>query len=497
MILLRDLLAPWFHYSGNETIADLRLDSRHIKTGDLFIAVPGFSVDGRQYLKQAEMNGAIASLVHTDDPACHGQVSREDGLQISFFQLNRQLSALAVQCYPLTPEKLKLIGITGTNGKTSVSQFIAQLVALYGKRSAVMGTIGNGEWRSEDNDHFSSLVGSGNTTADPLTLMHQLHNFETSGINVCALEVSSHGLVQGRVEAVPFDIAVFTNLSRDHLDYHGNMESYAAAKKRLTLFSSLKYIVLNLDDATGYEWFAEFSSTKCLGFSIQENDKAAFGATNIEYHQAGVVADIYWPQGQGQILSPLLGEFNLSNLLAALTALHLIGFDMTKLLPLVSELLPVAGRMECFSTEGKAALIVDYAHTPDGLKQALKALKQHASGNIWCVFGCGGDRDKGKRPMMGQIAEEFANKLMITSDNARSENPQAIIDDILAGLSFPEKALVCVNRIDAIEKVVALAAPDDIILLAGKGHETYQEILGVKHDYNERALAAKLAKVAM
>ena len=209
------------------------------------------------------------------------------------------------------------------------------------------------------------------------------------------------------------------------------------------------------------------------------------------------MADIYWPQGQGQILSPLLGEFNLSNLLAALTALHLIGFDMTKLLPLVSELLPVAGRMECFSTEGEAALIVDYAHTTDGLKQALKALKQHASGNIWCVFGCGGDRDKGKRPMMGQIAEEFANKLMITSDNARSENPQAIIDDILAGLSFPEKALVCVNRIDAIEKVVALAAPDDIILLAGKGHETYQEILGVKHDYNERALAAKLAKVAM
>lgn len=498
MILLRDLLAPWFHYSGQEVIADLTLDSRNVNQGDLFVAIPGYAVDGRQYIEQAFTNGAKAVLVHTDNPDAHGRVSHENGLEIEFFQLSRQLSALAAQCYPLVPNRLKLIGVTGTNGKTSVSQFIAQLLVLHGKRAAVMGTIGNGEWHNASlNTSQTSLIDSGNTTADPLTLMRQLHDFDSAGIDVCALEVSSHGLVQARVDAVAFDIAIFTNLTRDHLDYHLSMDNYAAAKKRLLNFPCLKHSLLNLDDATGLGWFNEAHAEKCLGFSVEGNTLAAFGVTNIDFHHAGVYGEIYWPEGRGYIQSPLLGKFNLSNLVAALSALHLLGYDIADLLPLTSKLRPVAGRMECFSGENKASLVVDYAHTPDGLEQALTAIKQHCKGQVWCVFGCGGDRDKGKRPIMGRIAEQFSDRVMITSDNMRSEDPKSIIDDIYAGLSFPEQALSNVDRIQAIKQVIALAKPEDIILLAGKGHETYQEIAGVKYDYNERALAAELAEVAL
>ncbi|MGI2188378.1 UDP-N-acetylmuramoyl-L-alanyl-D-glutamate--2,6-diaminopimelate ligase [Shewanella oncorhynchi] len=497
MMLLRDLLAPWLHYAGAQSFNDLTLDSRAIRRGDVFLALPGHKVDGRQFIEKALDLGAAGVLVHTDDADQHGKVllgdNAEHGVQIYFFQLSRQVSAIAAQRYPLAHKSavmpsLGVIGITGTNGKTSTSQLIAQLVTSLGRKAAVMGTLGNGLW--------GELVDSGNTTADAITLMRQLHEFEAQGASVCAMEVSSHGLVQGRVDAVPFDVAVFTNLTRDHLDYHGDMESYAAAKQSLFRFSILGHGLLNLDDAVGASWLIELKPVpaQIWGFSIEGHQGAAFYTKNAKFDDQGVSATLVWPEGETQIHSPLLGAFNLSNLLAALSALYLQGFDMKALAEQVQYLTPVAGRMERFTTSDNITLVVDYAHTPDAIEQALNALRRHCAGDLWCVFGCGGDRDKGKRPLMGQAAEQYADRIMVTSDNARSEDPAQIITDIIQGLATPDQALTEVDRIAAIKEVVALAKPGDVILLAGKGHETYQEAAGVRHDYDERALARQLSE---
>ncbi|MBW3515800.1 MULTISPECIES: UDP-N-acetylmuramoyl-L-alanyl-D-glutamate--2,6-diaminopimelate ligase [unclassified Shewanella] len=497
MMLLRDLLAPWLHYAGAQSFNDLTLDSRAIRRGDVFLALPGHKVDGRQFIEKALDLGAAGVLVHTDDADQHGKVllgdNAEHGVQIYFFQLSRQVSAIAAQRYTLAHKSavmpsLGVIGITGTNGKTSTSQLIAQLVTSLGRKAAVMGTLGNGLW--------GELVDSGNTTADAITLMRQLHEFEAQGASVCAMEVSSHGLVQGRVDAVPFDVAVFTNLTRDHLDYHGDMESYAAAKQSLFRFSTLGHGLLNLDDAVGVSWLTELKSVpaQMWGFSIEGHQAAAFYTKNAKFDDQGVSATLVWPEGETQIHSPLLGAFNLSNLLAALSALYLQGLDMKALAEQVQYLTPVAGRMERFTTADNITLVVDYAHTPDAIEQALNALRRHCAGDLWCVFGCGGDRDKGKRPLMGQAAEQYADRIMVTSDNARSEDPAQIITDIIQGLTHPQQALTQVDRIAAIKEVVALAKPGDVILLAGKGHETYQEAAGVRHDYDERALARQLSE---
>ncbi|WP_298771188.1 UDP-N-acetylmuramoyl-L-alanyl-D-glutamate--2,6-diaminopimelate ligase [uncultured Shewanella sp.] len=490
-MLLQDLLAPWFHYSGSETVKNMTLDSRHINEGDLFIAIPGHVVDGRNYIQAAFNLGAIAVLVHTDNPEEHGKVSHDGQLMISFFQLNNQLSALASHAYPLSTDRLKLIGITGTNGKTSVSQFIAQLMSLMGDKSAVMGTLGNGL--------FGHLVQTDNTTADAVTMMQQLQDFDQQGAKLCAMEVSSHGLVQARVQAVPFDLAVFTNLSRDHLDYHGSMDEYGAAKKRLFQFPSVKTAVINQDDALGQIWLDALSQDKSkaltlLGFSANGNEAAAVYAKDITFSSLGVNATLIWPEGQAKLQSPLLGAFNLSNLLAALTALYGLNEDMVSLLALVPQLTPVAGRMERFTRSDGVTFVVDYAHTPDALTQALSALRVHCDGKLWCVIGCGGDRDKGKRPLMAQAAHSGADQVMLTSDNARGEDPQHIIDDMLMGLNDASQVLVEVNREQAIRQVAIKAHPGDLILLAGKGHETYQEVKGIKYDYDERQLAYALTE---
>ncbi|PKG56792.1 UDP-N-acetylmuramoyl-L-alanyl-D-glutamate--2,6-diaminopimelate ligase [Shewanella sp. GutDb-MelDb] len=491
MMLIRDLLAPWFHYSGRDVFNDLTLDSRALKVGDLFVAVPGYQVDGRQYIKAAFAKGAAAVLVHTDSPEEHGNITSEMGLEIAFFQLNRQVSALAAQAYPMSSQRPRIIGVTGTNGKTSVTQLIAQLQQLQHKQAAVMGTLGNGLW--------GKLVDSGNTTADAITLIKQLQDFEISHADTCAMEVSSHGLVQGRVEAVPFDVAVFTNLSRDHLDYHHTMEAYGAAKQRLFHFSSLRAGLINCDDATGASWLAQTSSaktpaSKTLAFSIKGDTKADIYAKHCQYHDGGVSCILVWPEGEATLVSPLLGDFNLSNLVAALGALYLVGEDMAALVKSAAMLTPVAGRMERFTTTNKVTLVVDYAHTPDAIEHALQALRVHCKGQLWCLFGCGGDRDAGKRPMMARSAEQFADHVMVTSDNARSENPEEIIANVFSGFTEPQKAQSQVNRKTAIREVVAMAKAGDMVLIAGKGHETYQEVNGEKLNYDERAFTQAIAE---
>ncbi len=486
---LSDLLAPWFHYSGPESMTHLTLDSRAIGQGGVFIAIPGHQVDGRKFIDAAFNNGAVAALVHTDDPDAHGKVSVEKGLTIQFFQLARQLSAVAAQFYPLGSHHSKIVGVTGTNGKTSVTQLIAQLCQHLSLKSALMGTLGNGLW--------GELVDSGNTTADAITVMRQLYEFNQQHVDVCAMEVSSHGLVQARVDAVPFNIGVFTNLSRDHLDYHGTMDAYGAAKQRLFRFSSLSHGLINIDDPIGRQWWQDKSHQGLVGYSVLEDSDAAIYCKNVKQHANGVSATLVWPEGEADFDSPLLGIFNLSNLVAALGALYLCDYPMSELIAQVQSLKPVAGRMERFSLQNGATLVVDYAHTPDAIEQSLKALRGHCDGKLWCLFGCGGDRDKGKRPLMAQAAEAYADGVMITSDNTRSEAPQSIIDDVVKGLNHPLVALTEVDRKTAIEQLVKIAKAGDLILLAGKGHETYQEIAGQRFDYDERALALELSRRAL
>jgi len=492
-MLIKDLLTPWLKYSGNETFNQLKLDSRNVSVGDIFVAFPGHLTDGRQYIDAAFKQGAVAALVHTDEPKEHGSVLMGSGTQIQFYKLGEHLSQLAALADPLGAERLKLVAITGTNGKTSISQLMAQLLSLLGKPVSVMGTLGNGLW--------GELIDSGNTTADAITIMTQLKDYDAQGAELCAMEVSSHGLVQGRVQAVPFDLAVFTNLSRDHLDYHGTMQAYCDAKRSLFDFTSLSAGLINIDDATGREWLSELNDPKHFGFSIfgdelEVQQRASFYTKHQQFHHQGVRATLVWPEGLAELDSPLLGAFNLSNLLAALSSLYLLGYDMQALVAAVVKLQPVPGRMERFTTALGVTLVVDYAHTPDALEQALTALRGHCNGDLWCLFGCGGDRDKGKRPLMARAAEAFSDKIMVTSDNARSESPEVIIAEILAGLKRPDDALTLVDRTEAIRLVVDMAKSGDIILLAGKGHETYQEIAGKRLDYDERALAAELAGCA-
>ncbi|QBF83342.1 UDP-N-acetylmuramoyl-L-alanyl-D-glutamate--2,6-diaminopimelate ligase [Shewanella maritima] len=500
MMLLKDLLAPWFHYAGAESIDELVLDSRQASQGKLFVALPGYQVDGRNFIEQAINSGASAVLTHTDQPDEHSAVEYklveyshvEQKAQqipvISFFQLNRQLSAIAAQFYQVSTQSINVIGITGTNGKTSVNQIIAQLIEASGQKAAVMGTLGNGP--------LGELVESGNTTADAITVMRQLAEFSSLGCSTCAMEVSSHGLSQGRVEAVPFSTAVFTNLSRDHLDFHGDMQSYGAAKKRLFSFPHVRHGVINADDDIGKKWLNELSDRGYQSYSLI-NPNADYFCDAIHYHNQGVSARLHYRVADNRratikLNTALLGAFNLANVLAAVAALHQQGIEMATLNAAIANVKPVAGRMETFSNEETATIVVDYAHTPDALEQALAALRLHCDGQLWCVFGCGGDRDKGKRPLMARAAEQGADRVVITSDNARSEDPQQIIDDAKQGLSHPALAICEVDRVTAIKRVVAHAKPGDIVLLAGKGHETYQEVAGEKHHYDERALAAEL-----
>ncbi len=486
-MLIKDLLAPWFHYRGEESVNQLQLDSRYIVAGDVFIAIPGYEADGRKFIQSAFENGANAAIVHTDEPDEHGKVIRsEHGLLIYFFRLNAQLSALAMQRYPVDPTKMTVIGVTGTNGKTTVTQLIAQLSEAAGKTAAIMGTTGNGLW-----GHLEDTV---NTTSDAITVMRELHRYQNLGAKTCAIEVSSHGLVQHRVDAVPFSTAIMTNLSRDHLDFHGDMQSYSKAKQTLFKFVSLNNGLLNFDDETAQSWRFDLKPKLSKGFSLKDDIDAEFYIEDAQFHEEGVSAQLVWPEGRATIESPLLGMFNLSNLVVAIAALYLEGVSMDVLLEKSKLLKPAMGRMEQYKKDD-VAVVVDYAHTPDALEKALQTLRQHCQGDLWCVFGCGGERDKGKRPIMAAAAESYADNVILTSDNPRKEQPESIIEDILAGFNEPERITVCVNRIEAIKSCVRLAKQGDTILVAGKGHETYQEIDGVKHDYDERALIAELMEV--
>jgi UDP-N-acetylmuramoyl-L-alanyl-D-glutamate--2,6-diaminopimelate ligase len=457
-------------------------DSRHVGPGDVFLAYPGARHDGRVHIADALHAGAAAVLW---EPEGHAWDARWRVPHLPVSGLRRRAPLLAAAWYGQPSRALWMCGVTGTNGKTSVSQWIAAAHARLGTRAAVIGTLGNGF--ADPAGSFAGLVATSHTTPDAVTLQGLLANYRNDGARAVAMEVSSHALDQGRVEGVDFDVAVFTNLSRDHLDYHGDMASYAAAKSRLFHWPGLRHAVLNADDAFGATLAGQLrgGSARVLTYGLRAGD---LRATRCHADAAGLRLSIASPWGEGELASPLLGEFNAYNLLAALGALLVAEVPLADALRALAQAEPAPGRMQRVpSLPGAPTVIVDYAHTPDALDQVLAALRPLAAGRLWCVFGCGGGRDAGKRALMGAAAAARADVAIVTSDNPRNEEPAGIIADILAGMPPGQEALV--DRRAAIHAAIARAGAGDIVLIAGKGHETYQEIAGVRHPFSDVEVA--------
>lgn len=468
MMPLQQLFPQW---QGESVMIDnLTLDSRQVRSGSLFLAVPGLKHDGRDHIAQAAAAGATA--VAFEAQGAEKQALAVPSLAIT--GLAEQLSAIAGRFYGHPSQQLRVIGITGTNGKTSVSQMLAQALAALGQQCGIIGTLGSGL--------PGALLDHGMTTPDALRVQEQLAQMRAQGAALVSMEVSSHALQQDRVAAVDFDLAIFTNLSRDHLDYHGDMASYGAAKARL-FERPLRAAVINLDDAFAPELISRVSS-KVFTYSLN-NTQADIYCSQIRYDQQGITAQVHVAGEAFNLSTPLLGAFNLANLLAVLGGL--VALDITPQLALaeLGKLQAPAGRMQRLGGHGQPLVVVDYAHTPDALEKALAALRAHATGNLTCVFGCGGDRDTGKRALMGRVAEQGADQLVITDDNPRTENSASIIEQILQGIEQPQAIRVIANRAQAINSSITQAQAGDLILLAGKGHETYQEINGVRQPFSD------------
>jgi len=479
---------------ADRLISGLAQDSRLVKPGDLFFARSGTQKDGREFVAAAIKQGAVAVLVEEQETA--SKVNDETTVVPIFpvKDLAKLIGVIAARFYNDPSNHLKVIGITGTNGKTSCSHFIAQALQLEDKPCGIIGTLGNGL--------YGQLQHTDLTTPDAITLQKLFAEFQTNGTKYVAMEVASHGLVQGRVSGTHFNIAVFTNLTRDHLDYHGSIANYAAAKRTLFTQPGLGCAVLNADDKYGAEWLTELKPIlPVYSYSLnpplpQQQELNGIAKTYVHHAQldsSGITASIHTPWGDGVLHNPhLTGRFNLSNLLAVVTVLGILGLSLEVILARMAQLRGVPGRMETFGGGNKPLVIVDFAHTPDALEQVLKALGEYKQGLLWCVFGCGGDRDRGKRPLMAKVAEQYADRLIITDDNPRQEDPKQIVAEIYAGLTDPGKAVIEHDRRRAIAHAISCAQADDVILIAGKGHETYQIIGKEKEPFNDALEVQKL-----
>jgi len=461
-------------------IASLALDSRRVSPGALFLAYPGERTDGRQYIAQAIAGGASAVLWENQDFEWD-TAWRVPNLGVS--NLRSRLGEIADQFHGHPSRHLLMAGVTGTNGKTSCSHWIAQSLTRLGRKSAVIGTLGSG--------FPGHLDPASNTTPDAVALQGQLAALRAQGAQACAMEVSSHGIDQGRVNAVEFDIALFTNLSRDHLDYHGTMEQYAATKARLFRWPGLRHAVVNLDDGFGRELSESIdrSQVNVLGYGLGRGEIAGH---KLDLSTRGLKLEIRTPWGEAQLVSPMTGGFNAANLLGVLGVLISAEVPLQEAVDALRHVDAVPGRLQMIRMPGVPVAVVDYAHTPDALEKVLLALREllQPGSRLFCVFGCGGDRDPGKRPLMGEVATRLADHAVITSDNPRSEDPLAIIEDIVAGARG--NFAVEPDRAAAISQALHEARERDVVLIAGKGHEAYQEISGVKLPFDDAQVAREL-----
>ena len=472
-------------------IARLVTDSRLVKQGDTFVAYPGGQADGRQFIAQAIEQGANAVIwdAHNFRWNATWQIPN-----LAVTDLRLQAGDIAALVYAHPSEKLWIVGVTGTNGKTSCSHWIAQSFGALGRKAALIGTLGNG--------FPSKLESTLNTTPDAIRVHGLLAEFVHQQAQIVAMEVSSHALEQGRVSGVEFDVALLTNLSRDHLDYHGDMKNYAAAKRKLFEWKRLKFAVLNLDDAFGSELAEQLQdavvevigyglSEQALQLAEQQGIRMVFGGS-LQLNAQGCRMHVHSSWGGGQLNSALLGRFNAENLLGTLAVLLVSGVPLADALHELEQRHPVAGRMQKLGGAGQPAVVVDYAHTPDALEKVLHTLREltlAGGGKVICVFGCGGDRDRGKRSMMGTVADKLADINIVTNDNPRSENPQEIIAEIVSGIRGIY--YVVEDRALAIDWAINLAQAVDTVLIAGKGHEDYQEIKGVKYPFSDIEVAQR------
>jgi UDP-N-acetylmuramoyl-L-alanyl-D-glutamate--2,6-diaminopimelate ligase len=464
---LADLTAGLVDVPGEITVSDLTLDSRTASSGCLFLACRGGAHHGVSFAAEAVARGASAVLYESG-----GADAPTPALPAQIFvravpHLSRVAGTIAARFFDTPSQALTIAGITGTNGKTTCAYLLAQALTLCGRRAAYMGTLGYGL--------SGALMESALTTADAVNVQRQLAQLRALGAECVAMEVSSHALAQGRVTAVRFHTAVFTQLTRDHLDYHGTMADYAAAKARLFSWPQLAARVINIDDALGEELARASSDARLIVTTRKAGGLAApafVRATRISAHPAGLAMAIESSWGLCELEVPLLGDFNADNVLTVLAVLLSWDVPLARAAAALARAPAPPGRMEPFGSGPHA--LVDFAHTPDALAQALVAARAHCRGRLWVVFGCGGDRDAGKRPLMGEIAARLADEIVLTDDNPRREDPQAIINDIRRGIPQQRALVVEHDRAQAIRMTLARAAPADLVLIAGKGHEAYQ-----------------------
>lgn len=447
-------------------------DSRQVEKNGLFLAYPGQHGDGRDYIADAISKGAKTVIWDSQGFDWNPEWTVHN---LAIADLRGHAGHIASQYYKNPSEQLWCIGVTGTNGKTTVSHWLAQAYRFLQRPSAVVGTLGNGP--------LDALQPTNNTTPGPIELQKMLAGFVLDQVQVVAMEVSSHGLDQERVNGVAFDLAVFTNITRDHLDYHLTMEAYQAAKRKLFDWPSLRACIINADDTFGAQMIAELRQQEKIVWSYGLQPEAAVRATAVIMHATGFEVQVETAQGTGSLNLHALGHFNVYNALAVLACLLANDISLPAALQAVSALVPVAGRMQMLGGGDVPLVVVDYAHTPDALEKALQTVRMQTQGKVFCVFGCGGDRDSGKRREMGRIADTLADHVWLTNDNPRSENPYAIIAAIAEGVR--REPQIETDRAKAIALAVQRAGKGDVVLVAGKGHEDYQEIQGVRYPFSD------------
>jgi len=509
--LLRGIASP---DSGDIMVTGLTQDSREVRAGDAFVALAGAANHGIEFAEAAIKKGAVAVLAEKTETGNREQETVES--RVSFVprspvpvpavwigDLRTHLGEIAARFFGDPSAAMTLVGVTGTSGKTSTVQLLAQAFAYLGKRAATIGTLGAGL--------HGAIEAGERTTPDVIRVHGLLAEFRDAGATHVAMEVSSHALDQHRVDGIHFDVAVFTNLTRDHLDYHGTMEAYGAAKARLFAWPNLHAAVINVDDAFGWALATEFQKNQrhpgqgVAGIQTQGrkklircgigSDAADVHARDVHTHSDGIDFELATPWGSGRVNSRLLGRFNVANLLAVAGTLAALDVPFGQIRETLEVLEPIRGRMNRLGGGALPLVVVDYSHKPDALEQVLDALRAHCEGKLICVFGCGGERDAGKRPLMGAIAERLADVAIVTDDNPRGEDGDAIVAQIVAGMRAPEHALVERDRARAIALALDRASAGDVVLVAGKGHETYQEVAGTKRPFDDLQVARATLEV--
>lgn len=475
----------------------LRTDSRQVKAGDGFIAWPGAKTDGRQYVPQSLKQGARACLVEREAIPMHA-LERLDGDVACYSGLKKATGLIAAEYYHHPSNALDVVAVTGTNGKTSTVWWLAQALSALkispAKKCGMIGTLGVGQPApmGVDSAESQAIVSNGLTTPDPVLLQQAFRDFVSGGFAVCAIEASSIGIAEERLSGTKIRVAVFTNFTQDHLDYHGSMDAYWEAKLKLFSWPSLRAAVVNMDDQKGRDLIATIKSDQLDIWTTSIFERARLSAHDIGYFENGLQFKVTEGEETYLLRTPMIGAYNVSNLLGVIASMRALGVGLAFAVEACELLTPVPGRMDCVSSAGQPSVVVDYAHTPDALRNALIALRLMAKqrqGRLICVFGCGGNRDTSKRPLMAAIAEAYADAVVVTSDNSRNESQEHIFSQIMGGFCEPAKVRLESDRAKAILQSIQNAQPRDVILIAGKGHENYQEIGGERYFFSDKAHA--------